>query len=352
MNFFQGIEAATLRDGIFRFLDARQKAFKKIRKYPRFGSLKYRRKKSFYVREDNTSIRYEPVSNKVLRHLPYKVKPIGRARIPGMSRIQRSGVVISEVNVYDPEAPIKKARIVYDGKYWMLKYAIEVDITPEESYSKPVGVDLGISNYAVDSNGNFFKPITDNNKYQKLVRRKKNLQRKLARQRKTHVKGTQPSKRYFKTKNKLQAVERHLEEFKKSYGISMAQEILKDSPSVVVLENLNISGMLKNRRLSSHIHELGWYTFRQILEWEQTKKQGKVLIADTFFPSSKTCSNCNTKKERLSLSERVFTCDSCGFRQDRDLNAALNLKNLAYTAGSVDRLNSLGQETQFTGNSE
>ena len=320
--FFQGIEYHTLREGVFRYLEARQRAFNKVSKWPRFSSLKHRRKRSFHVREDNMRI-----------HLD------GKVTIPGMSKIDRKGVSYTEVNVYDIEAKPRKARVVFDGKYWLLRYVITVEIEPEPAYSSPIGVDLGLKEFAVTSDGTSYDRINKSQKYQHITKTVKGLQRKLQRQRDAHIKGEPVSRNYLRAKFRLRAVERHLEEFKKTYRQGVARDILKDNPSTVVLEDLSITGMIKNKSLSSHIQEVGWYTFRLEVEWQQRKKMGEVVLAPTNFPSSKMCSGCGTVKNYLSLGDRTYICDKCSLVLDRDLNAAINLRNLA---GSVNRLNSSG----------
>ena len=99
--------------------------------------------------------------------------------------------------------------------------------------------------------------------------------------------------------------------------------------SQVVIEDLNVSGMLANRKLAKAIQDMGFYEFRRQLEYKCELYGSKLIIANRWFASSKTCSNCGHKKEKLSLGERVFNCGCCGFEIERDLNAALNLKSLA-----------------------
>ncbi|MEZ5672762.1 MAG: RNA-guided endonuclease TnpB family protein [Thiotrichaceae bacterium] len=97
----------------------------------------------------------------------------------------------------------------------------------------------------------------------------------------------------------------------------------------IVIEDLNVKGMLKNRKLSHAIADVGWGMLRQFIEYKAKLRNCVVVIADKFFPSSKTCSNCGEVKKNLTLANRVYECDSCGFTLDRDLNAAINLNNYA-----------------------
>ena len=225
----------------------------------------------------------------------------------------------------------RSARIVFDGKYWFLRFSVDVEVVPEEFYSEPIGIDFGIKSLMVSSDGSHIDPIWNDEEFIKLVKRKKGLQRKLSRQRRHQKKDKRdkPSNNYFRTLTKLRSVERHIGEFKKAFKIVVSKEITKNNPTIVVLEDLKVSNMLKNKRLSPKIHEVGWYALRTQIEWEQKKKMGKVILADTFYPSSKMCSRCHAKKDALDLSERVYCCESCGLQIDRDLNAARNLVQLA-----------------------
>ena len=312
-----GLEYHTWSEGVFRYTKAREEFFKGIRGFPKYQSNKYKVKRSFHIREDTLTIGFN------------------KTRIPGMFRLptpRRNRVRFQRKGTRFTQYKPLKARIVHDGKYWYLRYSVKVNLTPEPCYSEPLGVDLGLKALAVTSDGRIINPIWNNQKYTKLLNRKKTLQRKLSRQRLQAKKEDRSlSNNYFKTRNKLRLVERHMDEFRKAFRVAVAKEIVKDNPSILVLEDLSVKEMLKEKRLSPKIHEVGWYGLRVQLEWEQTKKMAKTKVVSKTFPSSKTCSRCGYVKTTLSLSERVYSCNQCGLSIDRDLNAALNLKNQALT---------------------
>jgi putative transposase len=108
----------------------------------------------------------------------------------------------------------------------------------------------------------------------------------------------------------------------------------------IVIENLNVLGMLKNRKLSKSIMDAGFGMFKVMMEYKCKLYNNKLIYADTFYPSSKTCSNCGEIKKDLKLSDRIYKCDSCGFEIDRDINASINLKKLA--TGYSDSINDDG----------
>jgi putative transposase len=115
----------------------------------------------------------------------------------------------------------------------------------------------------------------------------------------------------------------------------------------IAIEDLNVKGMLANHKLARAIADIGFYEFRRQLEYKSKLKGNYLLIVHQWFPSSKKCSNCGNEKTDLKLSERVYRCDSCGFELDRDLNAAINLKNVLNT-GSSSGIDACGQDSSVT----
>ena len=139
------------------------------------------------------------------------------------------------------------------------------------------------------------------------------------------------SKNREKAKRIVQRVHYKISNIRKDALHKATSAIAKTKPLAVVLEDLNVSGMMKNRKLSRSIQDSSFYEFRRMLEYKIEWVGSKVLLADPFYPSSKLCSGCGNKKDELSLSERVYVCEVCGLEIDRDLNASLNLKNVFTT---------------------
>ena len=125
---------------------------------------------------------------------------------------------------------------------------------------------------------------------------------------------------------KVKQANRKLCEIKKSYLYSIILDIINRNPKFIVLEDLNIKGMIKNKHLSHSIHSASFYKFREILKYKAEEKGIQLIFADRFYPSSKICSHCGEKKDKLHLSERTFICEHCSSHSDRDLNASINLK--------------------------
>ena len=190
-----------------------------------------------------------------------------------------------------------------------------------------IGIDLGIKDLAICSDGNKYKNINKTKKVKKLEKQKRRLQRSISRSYENNKQG----KEYCKTKNvikkeKLLLILNHrLTNIRHDHLHHITSEIVKREPSFICIEDLNVKGMMKNRHLSKAVQQQGFYEFRRQMEYKSKWNNIQVIIADRFFPSSKLCSCCGKIKKDLKLSERIYKCE-CGNVVDRDLQAALNLK--------------------------
>ena len=165
-------------------------------------------------------------------------------------------------------------------------------------------------------------------KVKKLEKRLRRLQRKVSRKYQNNKEGSTFVKtcNIIKLENQIKLLQRRLSNIRKNYLHQTTTSIVKTKPRRIVIEDLNVSGMMKNRHLSKAIQKQGFYEFRRQLEYKCKRKGIELVISDRFFPSSKTCSNCGTINKDLKLSDRIFNC-GCGFSIDRDLNASINLAN-------------------------
>ena len=219
-------------------------------------------------------------------------------------------------------------RITFDGKYWYISVSVEKEDEYEELTNESLGIDLGIKELAICSDGTIYGNINKTVKVKKLEKRLRRLQRKVSRkyqnnkERSTFVKTCN----IIKLEKEIKLLQRRLSNIRKNHLHQTTSSIVKTKPRRIVIEDLNVSGMMKNRHLAKAIQKQGFYEFRRQLEYK-TKNEGiELVIANRFFPSSKTCSNCGTINKDLKLSDRVFNCE-CGFSIDRDLNASINLAN-------------------------
>lgn len=224
-------------------------------------------------------------------------------------------------------------RITYDGINWWLSVGIEV---PErkpiiKQYSEPVGVDLGVKSVAVVSNGTVYKNINKSKRIKKLEKHLCRLQRSISR--KYLMKGESYKKtcNIIKSENKLKKLYRRLSNIRHNYIQTITSEIVYRKPRWIALEDLNVKGMMKNKHLAKHIQDCCWSLFRQLIVYRANKFGIKIVLADRFYSSSsKTCSHCGYKQD-MPLSKRVYRCPQCGMVMDRDLNAAINIKNYGET---------------------
>ena len=219
------------------------------------------------------------------------------------------------------------ARVKFENGKWLLKCAVER--LPEESKiilrDVKMGIDVGVKSLAVVSCGGHkrvFKNINRSYKMKRLTRQLKHHQRILSGKKKG-------SKNYLKEKYRVQDLYGRIRRKRHEYTKKTAAKIVSMKPKVIVLEDLNIQGMMKNRHLARAIAEQNLYLLRTLIESKSAKFGIKVKFADRFYPSSKTCSNCGHVKNDLKLSERIYKCPECGSIIDRDFNAALNLERLA-----------------------
>lgn len=222
-------------------------------------------------------------------------------------------------------------RVTFDGKYWYFSYSYEVEDLPKSTSSEVIGVDLGVSHLAVTSDGVIYENINKTAKVRQLEKRKRHLQRKLSRKYEANKEG----QKYIKTNNikkleqEIKIIHRKLKNIRDTYIHQVTYDLVKTKPGCIVIEDLNVSGMIKNKHLSKAIQQQEFYKFRQYLTYKCHYYGVDLIVADRFYPSSKTCSCCGYKKKFLSLSERTFICPECGQVIDRDINAAINLKNYA-----------------------
>lgn len=225
----------------------------------------------------------------------------------------------------------KYPKCYFDGKYWYLTLSFEHNENQVElNKDLSVGIDLGVSNLAIVNC--LDKPIKNINKsvkVKKLKKKLKRLQREVSRKYEANKKG----KEFVKTKNiiklekQIKLIHRKLNNIRLNHIHQATNMIVKLNPHRVVMEDLNISGMMKNKHLSESIQEQKFYEFIRQMKYKCEFNGIEFVTADRFYPSSKTCSCCGNIKKDLKLKDRVYVCDKCGFKIDRDKNASINLSN-------------------------
>lgn len=300
--------------------DARNRFFKGLGKAPKYKS-KATSKPSFYVN-------YERL---------HRVDSGFRGEKLGFVKTRQPLPKIPKGSYY------KNPRISFDGKYWYLSFSYEVPTISVKLTDLVIGVDLGLKTLATLSTGEFVENINKSRRVKQLEKQLRREQRHLARQLQANTKGYLTTanggrKPIYKrsldlcsniqaTKRKIQLLYRKLASIRLNHIHQTTSYLVKQLPKGIVIEDLNVQGLMKNKHLAKHIQNALFYEFRRQLEYKCLQCGIELVVAERFYPSSKMCSYCGCIKSDLKLKDRVYKCDSCGLEKDRDLNAA---ENLAY----------------------
>ena len=232
---------------------------------------------------------------------------------------------------------VKSGTVSQKADRYYVSILVEEDIKiNDKSSSKGIGIDLGIKDFAICSNGVTKKNINKTKKIKKAEKKLKREQRKLSRKyeslklrnKKIKKEGVIATRQNIQNQIvKVQKIHQRLTNIRTDYINKTVSELIKQKPSFITIEDLNVSGMMKNRHLAKAVSQQKFYEFRTKLISKANENDIEVRIVDRWYPSSKTCSCCGTYKKDLKLSDRVYKCDNCNASIDRDLNASLNLAN-------------------------
>ena len=249
-----------------------------------------------------------------------------RIKIPslGWVRIKEKGYIPTTKDGY----VIKSGHVSIKADRYYVSVLIEIpDKRTANNSSEGIGIDLGLKDFAIVSNGKIYKNINKSAKLKKLEKKLIREQRSLSRKYENLKKGESTQKRNIqKQRLKIQKLHHRIDNIRTDYINKIIAEIVKTKPSYITIEDLNVSGMMKNKHLSKAVASQKFYEFKTKL-LAKCKEYGiELRIVDRWFPSSKTCHCCKHIKKDLKLSDRIFKCD-CGYIEDRDFNAALNLRD-------------------------
>ena len=220
------------------------------------------------------------------------------------------------------------ANISFDGKYWYLSYTEDVDTqaTNLPDYTKGVGIDLGIKTPATVSDGTKVPNTKTFRRVRVLNKRLKRLQRKVSRKYLINkCNKHNKTKNIIKLEKRIKLIHRSLKNIRINHIRKFVSELVKKQPQYIAIEDLNVKGMMRNKHLAKDIANCSFYTIKEHLIRKAKERNIIVRLVDRFYPSSKTCSNCGSYKKNLKLSQRVYHCNSCQVKIDRDLNASLNI---------------------------
>ena len=288
--------------------------FKGQCKYPKFKSKKHSTP-SFY--QDNIKIQFTDT------HV--KVESFSMSKKQNKQKL--NWIKLCEKGRIPTDCKYMNPRFTYDGLYWYVSVGIEVNDNTTLPLNEGIGIDLGIKDLAICSDGNTYKNINKTQTVKKLEKKKRRLQRSISRKYEENKKGASYCKtsNIIKSEKELLKLNHRLTNIRQNYLHQTSAKIVKREPSFICIEDLNVSGMMKNKHLSKAVQQQGFYEFRRQIEYKAMWNNIPVVIADRFFPSSKLCSCCGSIKKDLKLSDRIYKCE-CGNIIDRDYQAALNLK--------------------------
>ena len=249
-----------------------------------------------------------------------------RINIPslGWVRIKEKGYIPTTKDGY----VIKSGHVSIKADRYYVSVLIEIPNNKIANNSNEgIGIDLGLKDFAIVSNGKTYKNINKSAKLKKLEKQLIREQRSLSRKYENLKKGESTQKPNIqKQRLKVQKLHHRIDNIRTDYINKTIAEIVKTKPSYITIEDLNVSGMMKNKHLSKAVASQKFYEFRTKLQAKCNENGIELRVVDRWFPSSKTCHCCKNIKKDLKLSDRIFKCD-CGYIEDRDFNAALNLRD-------------------------
>lgn len=252
------------------------------------------------------------------------LKDNGKLQIPTLGDMKFGSVREN----FDLSCKKQVAKISFDGKYWYLSYTEDVDtqVSNLPDYTEGLGIDLGIKTLVTVSDGTFVPNIKTFRRVRILNKRLKRLQRKVARKYLINkCNKHNKTKNIIKLERQIKLIHRSIRNIRINHIRKFVSDLVKKQPQYIAIEDLNVKGMMKNKHLAKDIANCSFYTIREHLIRKAKERFIAIRLVDRFYPSSKTCSTCGHYKKDLKLRQRVYHCDNCQEKMDRDFNASLNI---------------------------
>ena len=252
------------------------------------------------------------------------LKDNGKLQIPTIGDVEFGSIRTG----FDLSCKKQIANISFDGKYWYLSYTEDVETSAGNLpyYTDGIGIDLGIKTLVTVSDGTKIPNIKTFRRVRILNKRLKRLQRKVSRKyRINKCNKHNKTKNIIKLERQIKLIHRSLRNIRINHIRKFVSELVKKQPQYIAIEDLNVKGMMKNKHLAKDIANCSFYTIREHLIRKATERCIAVRLVNRFYPSSKTCSNCGSYKKDLKLTQRVYHCNNCKEKIDRDFNASLNI---------------------------
>ena len=316
-HWIKEVSSKSVKQSIMNAERAFKNFFKMKSRFPKFKKKAKSDVKMYFVKTDaKTVIQCE-------RH---------RVKIPtlGWVRLKEKGYIPTNPNTHI----IKSGAVSYKaGRYYVSVLVEEQEQQKSVLNDFGVGIDLGIKDFVICSDGRVYKNINKSSQIRKLEKKLRREQRNLSRKYESYkkfnknLKGEATRQNIQKQKLKVQKFHQRLDNIRTDYINKVISELVKTKPMWITIEDLNVSGMMKNRHLSKAVAHQKFFEFRTKLLAKCNGYGIELRLVDRFYPSSKTCHCCGNIKSDLKLSDRVYHCDECGYTEDRDYNASLNLRD-------------------------
>lgn len=310
--WIKSVGSKAVKQSIMNAEKAFKRFFKKQSGFPKFKKKGKSNVKMYFPKNNKTDWTVE-------RH---------RVKVPtlGFVRIKEKGYIPTNAKVMSGTVSTQA------GRYYVSVLVDEDTVQNISLNDIGIGIDLGIKDFAIMSNGSVKKNINKTQRVKKLEKKLKREQRKLSRKyeslksRNKNLKGEATRQNIQKQKLKVQRLHQTIANVRTDYINKCVSEVVKTKPRYVTIEDLNVRGMMKNRHLSKAVAQQKFYEFRTKLDVKCKQSGIELRIVDRWFPSSKMCHNCGCIKSDLKLSDREYVCE-CGYHADRDFNASLNLRD-------------------------
>lgn len=319
---FHNISNDVMKQGIRDAVASFKRFFANKSDFPKFKSAR-KTKPSFY--QDTCKIKFSETHVRI-------------ENLAGTKRKNRdclNWIRLAEKSRIPVDAKYLNPRITYDGLHWWVSVGIEYpNETNPAQQSEGLGIDLGIKDFAILSDGTSYPNLNKSNYIKKLKRRERRLQRTLSKKFLKNKKGKcyKKTRNIKKTQKRLLKLTKHITNILREYIKSVVHKIISKNPKFIVLEDLAVKNMLRNRKLSKAIQEQRFGLFRQIMTERCQRLNITLIIANRWFPSSKRCIQCGALKHDLTLKTRTYHCSHCNNIINRDYQAALNLKQYGLTS--------------------
>ena len=316
-SWVKDVSSKSVRQSIMNAERAFKSFFKGKSKFPKFKKKNKSNVKMYFVKTDAKAIIF------CERH---------RIKIPtlGWVRLKEKGYIPTNPNTHIIKSGTISSKA---GRYYVSVLVEQEETTKLNLRDFGIGVDLGLKDFAICSNGKIYKNINKGSQIRKLEKKLKREQRSLSRKYESYkkqnkiLKGGATRQNIQKQKLKVQKFHQRLYSIRTDYVNKVISDLAKTKPMWITIEDLNVSGMMKNRHLSKSIAQQKFFEFRVKLLAKCNEYGIELRVADRFYPSSKTCHKCGCIKSDLKLSDRTYTCSECGYTADRDFNASLNLRD-------------------------